>query len=240
MGENPAISSCLWVEASLADTAASFDRRAIRRLVWARGDLDAAWRAIDAVGALAGLIFIAPLLLTLMALIWVTDGGAPVFSHPRVGRGGRRFRCLKLRTMCVDAEQRLAALLASDPAARAEWECDHKLRKDPRITPIGHFLRKSSLDELPQLINVLVGDMSLVGPRPIVDAEVPRYGRRFAHYASVRPGLTGLWQVSGRNLTTYRRRVAADALYARRKCLMLNVKIILATVPAILFAQGSF
>jgi lipopolysaccharide/colanic/teichoic acid biosynthesis glycosyltransferase len=202
--------------------------------------VDALWRAFDIVAAAAGLIFIAPLLLSLSALIWLSDGGAPIFAHARVGLGGRRFACLKLRTMCVDADARLAALLSSDPRARAEWERDHKLRNDPRITRLGGFLRKSSLDELPQLINVLLGDMSLVGPRPIVEAEVVRYGRWFAHYASVRPGLTGLWQVSGRNLTTYRRRVAADALYARRKCLVLNLKILLATVPAILFAHGSY
>ncbi|MDR3511692.1 MAG: sugar transferase [Caulobacteraceae bacterium] len=202
--------------------------------------MDAVWRVIDIVVAAAGLVFVAPLLLSLMALIWVGDGGSPIFAQTRIGMGGRRFRCLKLRTMCVDAEQRLAALLIRDAWARAEWVRDHKLRDDPRITAFGHFLRKSSLDELPQLVNVLKGEMSLVGPRPIVEAEVARYGRWFAHYASVQPGLTGLWQVSGRNLTTYRRRVAADALYARRKCLMLNLKIVLATAPAILFAQGSF
>src|SRR5439155_5109228 len=121
------------------------------------------------------------------------------------------------------AEQRLAELLASDPQAREEWERDHKLRKDPRITPLGLFLRRSSLDELPQLINVMLGEMSLVGPRPIVEAEVVRYGRRFRHYCSVKPGLTGLWQVSGRNDVSYRTRVAMDCLYARNKTPLLNL-----------------
>jgi exopolysaccharide production protein ExoY len=209
-------------------------------LTWGRVGVDTLWRIVDIVGAIAGLVFVTPLLVTLALAIWATDGGAPIFAHPRVGRGGRHFKCLKLRTMCVDADARLAAVLGSDAEARAEWACDHKLRCDPRITPLGQLLRRSSLDELPQLFNVLVGEMSLVGPRPIVDAEVPRYGRWFAYYASVRPGLTGLWQVSGRNLTTYRRRVAADALYARRKCLLLNFKILAATVPALLTAQGSF
>jgi lipopolysaccharide/colanic/teichoic acid biosynthesis glycosyltransferase len=218
----------------------AFDPDFVRRPTLGRIGIDAIWRAIDVMAAAAGLIFVAPLLLAIAVLIWAEDGGAPVFAQPRVGLGGRHFRCLKLRTMCPDAEARLNAVLASDAEARAEWARDHKLRRDPRITRLGRFLRKSSLDELPQLINVLVGEMSLVGPRPIVDAEIARYGRWFAHYASVRPGLTGLWQVSGRNLTTYRRRVAADALYARRKCLILNLKILLATAPAILFARGSF
>jgi len=219
---------------------ASVEHQTVRRATWGAASVDVLWRLVDVVAAAAGLVFVAPLLLTLAVAIWASDGGAPVFAHSRVGFGGRHFRCLKLRTMCVDAEARLNALLSSDPQARAQWARDHKLKCDPRITRLGLFLRKSSLDELPQLINVLKGEMSLVGPRPIVDAEVARYGRWFAHYASVRPGLTGLWQVSGRNLTTYRRRVAADALYARRKCLVLNFKILVATVPAILFAQGSF
>jgi exopolysaccharide production protein ExoY len=142
--------------------------------------------------------------------------------------------------MAIDAEARLAEVLASDPIARAEWETDHKLRNDPRVTRLGAFLRKSSLDELPQLINVLKGEMSLVGPRPIVDAEAIKYGRRFRFYASVKPGITGLWQVSGRNDTTYRTRVAMDCIYATRRNVLMDAGILFATVPAVLMSRGSY
>jgi exopolysaccharide production protein ExoY len=142
--------------------------------------------------------------------------------------------------MVVDAEDRLSALLARDPEARREWETDHKLRSDPRVTLLGRFLRVTSLDEFPQLFNVLAGEMSLVGPRPIVTAEVARYGRWFANYCSVRPGVTGVWQVSGRNDVDYRRRVAMDVLYARTRSLTLYVGVLLATVPAVLKRSGSY
>src|SRR5205085_5042530 len=121
-----------------------------------------------------------------------------------------------------------------------EWEKDHKLRNDPRVTKLGAFLRKSSLDELPQLFNVLRGEMSLVGPRPIVDAEAAKYGRRFRHYCAVKPGITGLWQVSGRNDTSYRTRVAMDCIYAQRRNALLDAKVLAATVPAVLIARGSY
>jgi exopolysaccharide production protein ExoY len=142
--------------------------------------------------------------------------------------------------MAVDAEARLSELLKNDPVARLEWDRDHKLKNDPRITPIGNFLRKSSLDELPQLFNVLIGEMSLVGPRPIVIGEVARYGRYFQQYCSVRPGITGLWQISGRNDVTYRRRVAMDVTYARAQSYGLNMRILVGTVPSVLFARGSY
>jgi lipopolysaccharide/colanic/teichoic acid biosynthesis glycosyltransferase len=142
--------------------------------------------------------------------------------------------------MVVDADARLAALLECDPVARREWERERKLRDDPRITWLGAFLRKSSIDELPQLLNVLRGEMSLIGPRPIVDAEVPRYGRWFRAYCSVRPGISGLWQVSGRNDVSYRRRVALDVMYVRQRSFMLNVWIALRTVPAVLLREGSY
>ena len=197
-------------------------------------------RALDVVVALVALVAFAPLMLMIAALIYFHDGGSPIFSHRRVGFGGRSFPCLKFRSMVMDADVRLRALLASDPEARAEWDRDQKLRKDPRITRLGHFLRKSSLDELPQLINVLRGEMSIVGPRPIVDAEVVRYGRRFGSYCAVRPGITGLWQVSGRNDTTYRRRVALDHVYSQRNSLGLYVWVLVATVPVVLFKRGSY
>jgi Undecaprenyl-phosphate galactose phosphotransferase WbaP len=197
-------------------------------------------RVFDIVIALIAIVFTLPLLVSIALAVRAQDGGAAIFSQERVGRNGRMFRCLKFRSMVLSAEARLAALLESDPAARAEWARDHKLRQDPRITKLGEFLRKTSLDELPQLFNVLRGDMSIVGPRPIVAAEICRYGRRFESYCAVRPGITGLWQVSGRNDTTYRRRVAMDTIYAKRKSLALDVRLLLLTVPAVLFATGSY
>ena len=197
-------------------------------------------RVLDVAIALVAILFLAPLLLLVASLIRGGDGGAALFRQERIGRGGKVFRCLKFRSMVLDADVRLNALLERDDAARSEWEKDHKLRVDPRITPLGRFLRKSSIDELPQLFNVLQGDMSIVGPRPIVAGEIVRYRGYFRHYCSVRPGITGLWQVSGRNNVSYRRRVACDVVYARRRCLPMDIRIIAATVPAVTFARGSF
>jgi exopolysaccharide production protein ExoY len=197
-------------------------------------------RLFDVTVAALLLILLLPAFLLVAAAVFVSDPGPILFAHPRVGRGGKLFRCLKFRTMTVDADKRLADLLACDAAARAEWARDHKLRNDPRITRFGLFLRKSSIDELPQLWNVLRGEMSIVGPRPIVIAETGRYSRFFADYAAVKPGITGLWQVSGRNNTTYRRRVALDVSYARSKSIMFDLRIVAMTVPAVLAAKGSF
>jgi len=197
-------------------------------------------RAIDIVLALAALIVLAPVMLAVALLVKLTSKGPAIFRHRRIGRNGKDFYCCKFRTMVCDADVRLAKLLREDPAARAEWEQDHKLRNDPRITPIGSFLRKTSLDELPQIFNVLMGSMSWVGPRPIVAGEVIRYGRRFNAYCEVRPGITGLWQVSGRNDTSYRRRVAMDVLYVLSRSLRLYSMIIVRTVPAVLRQQGSY
>lgn len=197
-------------------------------------------RSLDVALAVVALVFIAPLLLVIALIIRATDGQSALFSQDRMGRGGRAFKCFKFRTMVLDADARLTTLLARDPVARAEWEIDHKLRNDPRITAFGKFLRKSSLDELPQLINVLRGDMSLVGPRPIVMGEIVRYKGYYRHYCSVRPGITGLWQVSGRNNVSYRRRVACDVLYSRRRSVGVNVRIMAATIPAVALAKGSF
>jgi len=200
-----------------------------------------ATRALDVTIAVLALVFLAPLMIGVALLIWSRDGASPVFAHRRIGRDGRRFHCFKFRSMVVDAEARLLQVLATDPDARAEWERDHKLRNDPRVTKLGLFLRKSSLDELPQLFNVLRGEMSIVGPRPIVDAEIPKYGRRgFKAYCQVRPGITGLWQVSGRNDCEYRRRVALDVVYARAKNPLLDLRIMVATVPAVLLRKGCY
>jgi len=190
--------------------------------------------------AFMALVLLAPVMIAVALAVFLEDGGPVVFAHRRIGRGGRYFSCFKFRSMAIDAEHRLAELLAQDPLARTEWEEDHKLRNDPRVTGLGAFLRKTSLDELPQLFNVLRGEMSLVGPRPIVDAEIAKYGRRFANYCAVKPGITGLWQVSGRNDTTYRARVAMDCVYARQRNVVMDGMIIAATVPAVLMRRGSY
>ena len=197
-------------------------------------------RLLDLVIAVLALIFLLPVMILIGLLITAHDGGPPIFAHRRIGLGGRSFPCLKFRSMVVNADEVLHRLIERDPAAAAQWARDHKLRPDPRITRLGNFLRRSSLDELPQLLNVIRGDMSLVGPRPIVDAETKRYGRYFRDYCSVKPGLTGLWQISGRNDTTYRRRVAMDVVYTRCASVRLNVRILLATVPAVLTRRGSY
>lgn len=185
------------------------------------------------------LIFVLPVMLLTAAAILAQDGGPVLFKHRRIGARGQPFDCLKFRSMRTDAQARLAELLARDPAARAEWETSQKLRHDPRVTPLGDFLRRSSLDELPQLINLLRGEMNLVGPRPIVEGEMVRYGARLRHYQAVKPGITGLWQVSGRSGVGYRRRVAMDTLYARRRTVGLDLWIIARTAPAVLLKRGS-
>jgi exopolysaccharide production protein ExoY len=199
-----------------------------------------AGRLLDVFIALAALLFLTPLLLGVAAAIALEAKGPIIFAHSRIGKGGLRFKVLKFRSMSTDGDEILARHLGSSPDAAAEWARDHKLRNDPRVTSLGNFLRKSSLDELPQLFNVLRGDMSIVGPRPIVQAEVARYGRFFKEYCCVRPGITGIWQVSGRNDVSYRRRVAMDAIYARHKCIALDLKLMFATIPAVLARKGSY
>jgi len=196
-------------------------------------------RALDIVAAGLGLVLLSPFFL-IVALMVRADGGPAFFAHQRVGRGGKLFGCLKVRSMVIDSQARLEALLASDPAARAEWEATRKLKNDPRITPIGRFLRSTSLDELPQLINVLRGEMSLVGPRPVQEAEIDRYyGASAAHYMAVRPGITGLWQVSGRSETSYESRVALDVAYVSRPSLLADLSILLRTPVAVVSRRGA-
>lgn len=204
------------------------------------GHVSALCRALDVVLALLLLIFLGPVMAGTSLLIKLQDGGPVLFGHQRIGRDGRLFQCLKFRSMVVGAEHKLTALLDSDPIARAEWNATQKLRADPRVTAFGRCLRMSSLDEFPQLFNVLRGDMSLVGPRPIVLNEARRYGRYFHHYCAVRPGLTGLWQVSGRSDTTYRKRVAFDVLYARSQSVSLYLRVLTATIPAVFGRIGSY
>ena len=197
-------------------------------------------QAVDVTLAFILLVILSPLMLALALAIRGTSGGSPLYGHRRYGKNGRTFLCYKFRSMALDADARLARLLASDPAARAEWHRDHKLRRDPRVTRIGRFVRRTSLDELPQLFNILRGEMSLVGPRPIVAAEVARYGRRFVDYCSVRPGITGIWQISGRNDTGYRRRVAMDSLMARRMSPRLYARVLVGTARSVLSGNGAY
>jgi exopolysaccharide production protein ExoY len=198
-----------------------------------------AWDLAQRVLAVPILIFVLPVMLAVALAVVLQDSGPVFFAHRRIGYGGRAFGCIKFRTMRVDAEALLSDLLSSIPAAREEWARDQKLRQDPRVTPLGRWLRTTSIDELPQLINVLRGEMNLVGPRPIVEAEIARYGDRFRHYCSVKPGITGLWQVSGRNDVGYRTRVALDVLYAKHRSPTLDLWILIRTVPAVLRRQGS-
>jgi Undecaprenyl-phosphate galactose phosphotransferase WbaP len=168
------------------------------------------------------------------------DGGPAIFAHQRVGQSGRMFPCYKFRTMHVDAEQQLRKLLATDPAMQEEWEREFKLRNDPRITRIGRFLRRTSLDELPQLLNVIRGEMSLVGPRPIIPAELERYGDDADYFLMVRPGMTGLWQVSGRNDLSYETRVYLDTWYVKNWSLWYDIAILFKTIPVVLRRNGAY
>ena len=195
-------------------------------------------RGFDVLTASLLLFLCAPLMLAIAILI-MRDGGPALYRHRRIGSGGRSFPCMKFRTMHINAEAMLKDILARDPAAAAEWAATQKLRDDPRITAIGQVLRKTSLDELPQLLNVLRGEMSLVGPRPIVTAEVAFYGPQIADYYEARPGITGLWQVSGRSDTSYPRRVQLDVWYVRNWTLWHDIAILLKTVPAVLQRRGA-
>lgn len=177
--------------------------------------------------------------LIIAVAVLLLDGFPVIFAQERVGKDGRVFKCLKFRTMVVDADKRLKEVLAADPAIRKEWDETRKLRNDPRISRCGGFLRKSSLDELPQIFNVLFGDMSLVGPRPVVVDELDLYGKYKRHYKSVRPGVTGLWQVSGRSNTTYRKRIALDVTYTKQANLFLDLWILAKTTWIVLVSRGA-
>lgn len=176
--------------------------------------------------------------IAICALITALDGKSPFFGHKRVGQNGREFRCWKVRSMVADAEARLQAYLDADPVARVEWEATRKLKDDPRITRFGRFLRKSSLDELPQIFNVLKGEMSIVGPRPVVRDELALYGHKRWAYLEMRPGITGLWQVSGRNEVSYDERVAFDKEYRDSFSFTRDLGIILNTFRVVLVRNG--
>jgi undecaprenyl-phosphate galactose phosphotransferase len=196
-------------------------------------------RGFDLLVGLLLLIAAAPLM-GVIAWQIARAGGQVFFAHERIGRHGQLFRCWKFRTMVPDAAAVLARLLAEDQSARAEWDRDFKLRNDPRVTPIGRWLRQTSFDELPQLFNVLKGEMSLVGPRPVIRDELRRYGDSQVYYTQVRPGLTGLWQISGRNDIDYARRIHLDAWYVRNWNLWYDIVILARTFSAVLNRGGAY
>ena len=198
-------------------------------------------RVLDLVVASLAIIAIAPLMVVIALLIRLADPGGPIiFAHRRVGFRGRHFYCLKFRTMRGDADRILAEYLAANPEAEAEWQRDQKLRFDPRVSVLGRMLRKSSLDELPQLLNVLRGEMSCVGPRPIVLDELPRYDKSVEDYLKVRPGITGLWQVSGRNQLDYPERVRLDSYYVTHWSLGSDALILVKTAFAVIRVDQAF
>lgn len=197
-------------------------------------------RSIDIAVALAAVLLLLPLLLVICLGLKLTSPGPVLFAHRRIGKGGQVFPCYKFRSMVVNSAEVLERHLAESPTAQAEWLRDQKLRNDPRVTAIGRLLRRTSLDEVPQIFNVLRGEMSMVGPRPIVEGEVFRYRQYIFDYMSVKPGITGLWQISGRNNTTYRRRVALDTAYARSRNVALDLAIMARTIPAVLTGSGCY
>jgi len=194
----------------------------------------------DLTVATIGLFLVGPLMAAIAVAIWLSDGGPAFFQHSRLGKDGQAFKCLKFRSMRCDGDSVLAEYLAGNPAARVEWATSRKLKYDPRVSFLGRFLRASSLDELPQLFNVLRGDMAIVGPRPIVPDEVALYGSYARFYFAVLPGVTGLWQVSGRSGTSYRRRVTCDVVYVRSKSVLLDAWITLMTLPAVFLRKGAW
>lgn len=196
-------------------------------------------RTMDIVGSLAIITLLSPVLLYLYFSV-KKDGGNAIYGHPRIGRNGKTFKCLKFRSMVMNSKEVLDELLRTDPEARAEWEKDFKLKNDPRITKIGAFIRKTSLDELPQLFNVLKGEMSLVGPRPIVAEELDRYQDDVEYYLMAKPGMTGLWQVSGRNDVDYSTRVYFDSWYVKNWSLWNDIAILFKTVNVVLKRDGAY
>ncbi|MEB7883350.1 undecaprenyl-phosphate galactose phosphotransferase WbaP [Serratia fonticola] len=196
-------------------------------------------RSFDVIGSVAIIILLSPILGVLTYLV-SKDGGNAIYGHERVGRGGRKFKCLKFRSMIINSQEVLDELLAKDSDARAEWDRDFKLKDDPRITRVGKFIRKTSLDELPQLFNVLRGEMSLVGPRPIIEKELERYAGDVDYYLMAKPGMTGLWQVSGRNDVDYDTRVYFDAWYVKNWSLWNDIAILFKTINVVLKRDGAY
>lgn len=197
--------------------------------------------AFDYILTLVGAVFISPLLVYIAYRINKEDPGPVFFAHTRIGKDGKPFPCFKFRSMVVNSQEMLQKYLAENPAAREEWERDFKLKDDPRVTPIGKFLRSTSLDELPQIFNVLRGEMSLVGPRPVIQEELDKYyGETAKLYCTVKPGITGLWQVSGRSDIGYDERVALDATYIKYRSMWGDIVILWKTIGVVLMKKGAY
>lgn len=198
-------------------------------------------RILDILFSLAILILLSPLFLLIACMIRMTSTGKAIYYQKRIGRGGVYFHCYKFRTMYQNADAILQDILTKDGDKRKEWEETHKLKNDPRVTPFGDFLRKSSLDELPQFWNVLKGDLSVVGPRPVVQEEIDKhFGQKAEKIFSVRPGITGLWQISGRSDTTYSNRIALDEYYVEKRTFLTDIKIIALTIPRMISKKGAY
>ena len=197
-------------------------------------------RIFDLILTILGGILISPILLAITLAVAVDNRGRIIFAHKRIGMHGKKFFCYKFQTMIPDAEEKLKIYLAENPEAQKEWNETFKLTNDPRVTKLGSFLRKTSLDELPQLWNVIRGEMSLVGPRPIVEKEIPRYGSNIREYYMVPPGITGMWQVSGRSDTTYPERVAMDSWYVKNWSVWIDIMYLFKTVKAVLTSKGAY
>jgi undecaprenyl-phosphate galactose phosphotransferase len=198
-------------------------------------------RAFDIIFSLSVLILCSPLFLILAFMVRISSKGNVFYYQERIGRNGDHFHCYKFRTMFADADRRLNEILKNDPVKRREWEQKRKLKNDPRITPIGNFLRKTSLDELPQFWNVLKGDLSVVGPRPVVQDEIiTHYGQKADKILSIRPGITGLWQVSGRSDVSYQARIALDEQYVKNRSFFLDLKLVALTIPSMITRKGAY
>lgn len=198
-------------------------------------------RIFDIVFSIIVIMFLFPFFLLIALIIRATSPGPAIYYQNRIGRGGKHFKCYKFRTMLPDADARLDEILASHPDIKREWDTNHKLKNDPRITSIGRFLRQTSLDELPQFWNVLKGDLSVVGPRPVVEEELTKhFGDKANIILTIRPGITGIWQVSGRSDTTYAKRIALDEHYIKTRSLLLDCKIIVITIYTLFSKNGAY
>ncbi len=197
-------------------------------------------RQLDIIFSLLVLLLLAPLFLLIALIIALSSRGKVIYTQPRLGKKGKIFRCYKFRTMYMDADDRLEHLLRLHPSLKLEWEEKQKLRNDPRIFPMGHLLRKTSLDELPQFFNVLKGDLSVVGPRPYMVFQEKLLGKKRDTILSIRPGITGLWQTSGRSGTTFQKRIKLDAAYVKKRGFWLDLRLIFKTIPVVLFPKDAF
>ena len=197
-------------------------------------------RIFDFLLALSAIVILSPLLVCVAIAVRLSDGGPAFFGHTRIGFSGKTFKCWKFRSMIPNSDAVFKEYLVQNPDAAEEWRKNQKIQNDPRITRLGYFLRKYSIDELPQLFNILVGDMSFVGPRPIQRSEYEKYGFSLRHYLSTRPGLTGLWQISGRSNSTYQKRVVFDRYYVTHWRMLTDIALIIKTVPVAVTGSGSY